>query len=56
MKMYTYFKGTTWTIEIVRQLLFKDDERMLKLSKMLATPPYHYLEDGAREYFKQSYI
>lgn len=44
--------GTTWTIEIVRQLLFKDDERMLKLSKMLATPPYHYLEDGAPEKHK----
>ena len=43
------FAGTTWTMEIVRQLLFKNDEKKYQLSLHLNTSlPFVYIETGPR--------
>jgi len=44
--------GTTWVMEIVRQLMFRKDEHMDKLSRILTKAPYHYIEDGPPEKYE----
>ena len=40
--------GTTWTTQIVKSVIYKDDEKMMDLTKVIA-PNTSYLESGTRK-------
>ena len=40
------FKGTTWTLNILRQILYANNPEMIKLAKLLDHPVFAYMEFG----------